>query len=165
MKIEQLQYLVEIAKTGYISEAAKNMHISQAAISKALANFENEYDVKLFNRNKNGTVLTDEGKEIIAIAADLLVRFHELEKKIKNKHLNEQKSVKISSTADLIASVLPEVLIAFKEKYPNHDIVIMQKDADEVLEDVKKEKADLGVASLHEDIISDETLSFETILE
>ncbi|WP_091021770.1 LysR substrate-binding domain-containing protein [Bacillus sp. UNCCL81] len=68
----------------------------------------------------------------------------------------------ISSTADLVVSVLPEILILFKRNYPKIDLIVTEKDADEVLQDVKEENVDLGLTSLFEETISD---SFETLFE
>ena len=62
MRIEQLLYLSEIAKTHSISIAANNLFVSQPAISTAIKKLEEELDVTLFSRSKNGVFLTPIGE-------------------------------------------------------------------------------------------------------
>lgn len=165
MYFEQIQYIVEIARTESITLAAKNNHVTQAAISKALSKIEKEYDIKLFHRNKKSTVPTKKGKEIISLATDLLAKYYELESKLNNHTYYEKNNIKISSTADVIINIIPDVLTVFKENNPTVNIVIAQEDAKKVLADVNEGKADIGFASLHEEIINDETLSFDILME
>ena len=42
MHIEQLEYIIEVAKQGTISKAAKTLHVSHSAISQAISNLELE---------------------------------------------------------------------------------------------------------------------------
>ncbi len=54
-----------------MTEAAKALFISQPAVSKALIQFENTLQVKLFIRDKqNGLVLTEVGKEMLSLVPD-----------------------------------------------------------------------------------------------
>lgn len=61
MNIEQLMYIVEVAKVRSLGEAAKTLNISQSALSQAITKFENELNIKIFNRTRAGTIPTKEG--------------------------------------------------------------------------------------------------------
>lgn len=65
MHLEQLKYIVEVAKTRSISIAAQNLHVSQSTISKAITNLEQELSIHLFTRSRLGAQPTTEGKNII----------------------------------------------------------------------------------------------------
>ncbi len=68
MRLEQLYYMIEIAKTHSFSIAAENLFIGQSTLSETIKKFEDELDVSLFSRSKNGVYLTPVGEEILEIA-------------------------------------------------------------------------------------------------
>ena len=59
MRLEQLQYLVEISNSKSISIASENLYISQPALSRAVKNLEEELGVTLLFRTVDGVRLTD----------------------------------------------------------------------------------------------------------
>ena len=54
MTLEQLTYLVEIAKYHSMSTAAKELHMTQQNISHAVKKLETELDLMLFERTPQG---------------------------------------------------------------------------------------------------------------
>lgn len=71
MRLEQLTYMIEIAKTHSFSLAAENLFIGQSTLSEAIKKLETELAVPLFTRTKNGVYLTDVGQEILDIALQM----------------------------------------------------------------------------------------------
>lgn len=74
MKLQQLRYLVEVARQGLnVSEAAEKLHTSQPGISKQIRLLEDELGVQVFIRNGKRVVdVTPPGKEILAISERIL---------------------------------------------------------------------------------------------
>ncbi len=68
MRLNQIQYVLEIAKTHSFSKASKKLFISQSALSTAVASLEEELGVTIFNRTSRGVFLTDDGEKIVAQA-------------------------------------------------------------------------------------------------
>jgi DNA-binding transcriptional LysR family regulator len=79
LQMEQLQYLVEIARAGSISAAALNLHVSQSAISKSLLRLEHNLGILLFNRLQTGVTPTETGKRFIDKANEILDKMQEFE--------------------------------------------------------------------------------------
>lgn len=77
MHIEQLEYIVEVTKTGSLSVASKNLHITQSALSQSIKQLEAEIGVKIFRRSSQGTIPTDEGKILIQKAKEVLNSLYE----------------------------------------------------------------------------------------
>lgn len=61
MKIEQIQYILEIHKTGSISRAAQNFYTSRPNVSNALRNLENELGFEILERETTGVKFTKKG--------------------------------------------------------------------------------------------------------
>lgn len=68
MTFQQLQYLLEVERTGSFSLAAKEMFVTQSTISNALTALEKELNCRIFVRSTRGLALTPEGKQVIAHA-------------------------------------------------------------------------------------------------
>lgn len=64
MRLEQLKYVIEIAKYNSIAIASEKLHISQPSLSVAIKQLENELNTTIFIRSRKGTTLTESGTEI-----------------------------------------------------------------------------------------------------
>ena len=70
MKLQQLRYLVEVAKQGLnVSEAAETLHTSQPGISKQIRLLEDELGIQVFIRNgKRVVAVSEPGEQVLRIA-------------------------------------------------------------------------------------------------
>ena len=64
MTIQQLQYVLEISRTGSVSKAAKTLYLSQPNLSNAIKNLENELGITIFERTPMGMQLTASGMKL-----------------------------------------------------------------------------------------------------
>lgn len=65
MTLQQLKYLLAVARYGSINAAAKSLYVSQPSISVAISSLENEFGFTIFERTSKGIIITKEGKELI----------------------------------------------------------------------------------------------------
>lgn len=65
MKLDQIAYVTEIAKTGSFSQAARNLYVSQPNLSYSIKQLEQEMGFDIFERNNSGVVITSRGKELL----------------------------------------------------------------------------------------------------
>lgn len=65
MRIDNLHYIIEIAKLGSISAAAKKLWIGPTSLSAVVRSIEQELGVKLFVRSPKGLALTEAGRELL----------------------------------------------------------------------------------------------------
>lgn len=93
MTFQQLQYLLEVNKTGSFTQAAANLFVTQSCISSAVASLEQELGVQIFHRSRKKLTPTDEGAHIIARANDILVNMHLM----KDKQSPRKSAVRICS--------------------------------------------------------------------
>lgn len=69
MTFQQLQYLLEVSRTGSISGAAKNLFLAQSSVSTSISNLEEELGFPVFTRSKKGVIPTAQGAEVLEQAA------------------------------------------------------------------------------------------------
>lgn len=148
MNLEQFEYVVAISKTGSISIAADQMHVSQAAISKSISKLEQELGFKLFTRSRLGTEPTHRGRIIIDKIYDILAKIEEIkeESQIESKLIEGE--VRFSVGPNFMA-VLTKSIILFKQDYPNVRLSISSKTSEEVIQDLKEDRTDLGLIYFH----------------
>lgn len=78
MDIQQLRCFVATAKYGKIQDAADSLFISRQAVSKTLAQLEDELQQPLFIRTHNGISLNEHGKRFLDRATALIRDFDAL---------------------------------------------------------------------------------------
>jgi len=151
MNFEQLHYIVEVAKMGSISIAAENLHVSQAAVSQGITNLEKELNMKLFNRSRRyGSIPTDQGKEVIKIAYEIIDKAQKIVDLSQASTNLSRGNLTIAAIPSLLMTYLPKALSKFKEDNPLVEIETMEKRTQEILNDIKNEKIDLGFIALHQ---------------
>jgi LysR family transcriptional regulator, hydrogen peroxide-inducible genes activator len=72
MTLTELSYVVALAHEQHFGRAAERCHVSQPTLSIAVKKLEEELDVTLFERCKNGVRITPLGERIVAMAGGVL---------------------------------------------------------------------------------------------
>ena len=71
MNLNQLKYIIEIAKTGSINHAAANLFISQSVLSTAVSRLEKEIGQTIFFRSNRGITLTPFGHTFVSYVTSI----------------------------------------------------------------------------------------------
>ena len=58
MRIDHLQFLIEVARCKSISTAARKLYISQTGLSAIINSIEAELNIQIFRRTNKGTLLS-----------------------------------------------------------------------------------------------------------
>ena len=121
MRLEQLQYFLEIAECHSINKAGQKLFISQPALSQAINDFEKELGLVLFTRSKKGTFLTPDGERVYRdlkpIITQLFSCYHQW-------RLPLLAADDLKGTVNILASplicniILDEILPLIKKNYP-----------------------------------------------
>ncbi|KGR90196.1 LysR family transcriptional regulator [Ureibacillus massiliensis 4400831 = CIP 108448 = CCUG 49529] len=148
MNFEQLEYLKEVIETKSMSIAAKNLHVTQSAISQSISLLEKEFGVQLFKRSRNGTIPTEEGKNIITKALEILIKTDELKEEIQSLKSSYIGELKIATVPSIFMTYLPKALSKFKKDFPQIKVTIMEMENKEVIEEVNENRVDLGLIAV-----------------
>ncbi len=71
-ELNQLHQLVTIANVGTISKAAEIIHLSQPALTRSMQRLESEWNVTLFDCQKNKVALNKTGELAVQYARRIL---------------------------------------------------------------------------------------------
>ena len=148
MNFTQLYYVKTITETGSITKAATLLHITQSALSQSISHLEDELNLKLFQRQKSGTTLTPQGKEIYPFILDLLEQESTLYEKIETLNSEMKGTLSIATVPSLFMTIVPSVMSTFKRDNPNIDVQITEAENDEVQRLVVSGEADIGLYTI-----------------
>lgn len=90
MNVFDFKVFKYVARLNSISLAAKELHMTQPAITHIINKLEKRYALTLFERSRQGTMLTENGKEFLVCVERLLMEYENLEETalhLKNKSL------------------------------------------------------------------------------
>ena len=71
MRMEHLQYLIEIGRRHSISAAAQELYLGQTTLSSIVKSAEDELGFPLFYRTHSGVQATAEGDEALSLIGDI----------------------------------------------------------------------------------------------
>lgn len=158
--LEHYKTFYTVAKLGNISDAAEKLFISQPAVTKSIKNLENSIGITLFHRSSRGVKLTYEGELVFNYVEKALLNIADGEKiidKLKNK---EAGSIKIGISTTLCKYYLVPKLKGFIAKYPDIEIRIINKSAQETIKLLADGDIDIGIVS---NILSHEDFNFKKL--
>lgn len=142
MNLQHLQYVTEIENCGSITKAADKLYVSQPYLSKILRETEEEFQITIFVRGKNGIQLTESGRLFIDMAKDLLDsagKFHKTFEERRDSYRLRISSCSSSHSMDAFVRMMqniPDVDLRFSYKEGNNQTVI---------NDIYTNSADIGV--------------------
>ena len=140
MRIEQLQYVLEIAHQKSFSIAAGNLHVSQQSLSQSIKSLETELDVTLFTRTNRGAHQTPEGEKVMDFARDVLARYDHLWEQLHPDTKSVSTVPKIDGHLVVFTcrafylSFLPDVVKAFLKYYPKVTLEVKEQDSKNIYE-------------------------------
>lgn len=116
MEIRQLEYFRKIAETGSINAAAKLLNMSQPPLSYQLKLLEEELDVRLFDRSRQGVSLTEAGKLLYQRSGELL-QFAD-SAKFEVAQTGKRQVLRLGMTSTTVGPILPKIAV-FTHMHPD----------------------------------------------
>ncbi|MGG6311998.1 LysR family transcriptional regulator [Paenibacillus macerans] len=126
MELRQLQYTLQIAEEKNFSRAADKLHIAQPSLSQQLSKLEQELGVKLFQRNTSTVELTYAGASFIEHAQKIMDAVAQLRQEMDDISQLRAGRVVVGSMPITGSHLLPYVLPAFKENYPDIQVTLLE---------------------------------------
>ncbi len=149
MNLQQLRYVSEVARRNLnVSEAAEALHTSQPGVSKQIRALEEELGAAIFVRQgRRFTALTDAGREIVAAVDRILAEVANL-KAVGEEFAHHAKgSLAVAVTHTQARYALPSVVTAFKKRFPEVRLKLLQGNPHQLAGMVVAGEADVAIAT------------------
>lgn len=148
IEVHELRVFLAAAEDENFSAAARKLHLSQPAISFQIQGLEQRLGVQLFQRNGKRITLTEAGHNLLPLAREMV----NLSARIEETMCAEQGIVKGHITIGCSTSpgkyVLPRLIGAFRQKYPDAHFSVQVMTRQTVEEHLLTKQLHIGVLGL-----------------
>ncbi len=149
MKLQQLRYLVEVARQGLnVSEAAEALYTSQPGVSKQIKLLEDELGIIVFERSgKRLTGVTEPGKAVLEISGRILREADNLKRVGEEYAGGDSGSLNLATTHTQARYALPTVVQRFVGTHGKVRLSLHQGNPVQIAQWVLAGEADIGIAT------------------
>ncbi|MQS52700.1 LysR family transcriptional regulator [Companilactobacillus mishanensis] len=147
MRIQQLEYLETIVRTGSINEAAKQLYLTQPSLSNAIKELEQEMGITILVRSKLGVSLTTDGREFMIYARQVLDQVQLLQGRYEKKVVRKQAfSVSAQHYAFVVHAFVQLIKTVNADEY---QFTLRETETENILSDITSFKSELGILYLN----------------
>lgn len=167
IRLRQLTYLVEAARSGSLLRAAQRLHVSQPAITNGLHELEQNLGAKLLDRNRQGVELTAYGKVFIHHAINVLSEINAGVSHLEAVLKAERGQVTFGVPPIISFGIIPLALARFKRGHPDVAVIVNPANIDALLPSLRLAELDFvfggagaaeQMADIHYDVLFQERL-------
>lgn len=147
MEMQQLRYVVAVARAGNFSRAAEQCHVSQPSLSQQIQKLEEELGERLFDRMKREAKLTSHGEVFLRRAVKILEEVDAAKREAADTQDLLRGTLTIGVLPTIAPYLLPDVMTAFTEKFPGVEMVVQEDTTSQLLKLAHSYEVDLVLAS------------------
>ena len=147
MNIQQLEYILAVDQLKSFSKAADYCHVTQATLSAMVKKLEEQLDIVIFDRKANPIATTENGREILIQAQQVVAHANALLSSSKAINQKVEGRVKMGVIPTIASSILPLIMKPLVEKYPLLHLEIQELTTNQLIKDLREGKLDVGILS------------------
>lgn len=141
----RLHVFRQVAEQRSLTRASKALRLSQPAVTKHIKLLEEELRLPLFVRSSHGVELTDAGtiflKHVQATERERAGILQQLQAPVGKL----AGGIRLGGSMTIVSYYLPEMLLAFKNKYPDVTCAVVEGNTDFILGLLLDQRIDLGL--------------------
>jgi DNA-binding transcriptional LysR family regulator len=145
IELRQLRYFIAVAEEKHFGRAALRLHMTQPPLSQTIQGLEQMLGTTLFARTKRSVALTPAGMALLPEAQRIVQQAAALPELAQRAASGSAGLLSLSfiSTADY--SILPPLLLRFRERFPQVRIDLREATTDIQLDELMLDKIDAGL--------------------
>ena len=139
MNLQFVKYFVTLAEIGNFTQAAQKVHVVQSTFSTGVKKLEQQLNCKLFYRNNRQVQLTDEGKQLLPKAKQLLSVWNDMESVFSEEYC---KPLKLGTVSEIDFNAVVPMMKSYHELYPQIETQIIEDSEVKLHQMLKSESID-----------------------
>ena len=148
MDTNSLKTFVIAAESSSFSLAAERLFLTQPAISKRIANLEQQLDCRLFDRIGRKVSLTEAGQILLPKARTILLEFDDTRRQLTNRAGRVDGTLSLATSHHISLHRLPPVLRQFTNDYTDVTLDLQFSESEVAYEAVRNGDLELAVITL-----------------
>jgi len=147
MSIRKYQAFLKVVDLGSISRAADQLGYTQSAVSRMVADIEDEWGFNLLHRSRGGLSLSSEGIAMLPYIKELCNKYQCMQERADDLRGLETGFIRIGSCASVSTQLLPTILKEFKNRYPGIDFQLKNMEYSDTEDAILAGEIDCGFIS------------------
>jgi DNA-binding transcriptional LysR family regulator len=146
VRIEQLEYLAEVARLGSFRRAAEVLHISQPALSESVRSLERELGIDLLERGRHGATVSSPGRELLPHILTVLDSVDRLRQAAGEQH-RSIRMIRVGTVNTATVPLLTPAIRQFRETHRATQVEIIGAQQEEIHRAILAGSFDLGLVN------------------
>ncbi|MBQ7448075.1 MAG: LysR family transcriptional regulator [Eubacterium sp.] len=143
MTLQQLHYVLVIAKVGSLNKAAERLYVTQPSLTGAVHELEKEIGIRIFHRSNRGMTVTPEGTEFLAHARQLYEQYELLLQRYDDSKKRKKKFSVSTQHYTFAVKAFANTVRHFDSLL--FDFSILETKTRQVIEDVAQLRSEIGI--------------------
>ncbi len=144
IELRHVRCFIAVAELLHFRKAAEKLNIAQPALTRTIHQLEDIVGVKLLERTTRKVTLTHAGQELLAGFVDVQSSLEQAIKRVEKSEAGEKGQLTIGYTDFAINDVLPSIVKAFRQTYPEVSVNLNHGFTTHQLKDVHNGSLDFG---------------------
>lgn len=136
-----LQHFLAFATTDSLPKAAEKLGVNRSTVSRRIADLEKSFGAALFERRGRNLVLTQSGREVLAVAEGIDGALQGLERRVYGRDARIEGTIRLTLTSG-VAKLIAADVAAFMAEHPS---VVVEMNVTNAAEDLDLMEADVAI--------------------
>jgi DNA-binding transcriptional LysR family regulator len=145
MNLHHLRVFLTVAEHEHVTRAAEELQLSQPAVTKIIQNLEHDTGLELVERHGRHIVLTHAGRVLHSYARRVFTLEREMEETLATLRDDHSGEITFAANPTTAAYLLPPIVAAFRERYPQVLLHIGVLNSHEIVEQIVNWILDFGL--------------------
>ena len=147
MQIESLKVYCDLAETESFTKAAQINEVTQSAVSQQISSLERQFKSLLIERSKKKFRLTREGQVLYDYSKQIIANYESLHSRLQELKDIISGTIRVATIYSIGLHDLPPYIKRFLKTYPTVNVHVEYRRANQVYEDVLGNVVDLGLVA------------------
>lgn len=119
MTLNDAAIFVAVVQAGSFSAAAKELRMPTSTVSRSVSNLEARLGTQLLHRSTRSMALTDLGQRYFDEVEGAVIAIKDAAGRLTQDEARIKHRLKLIASPDMGTEILPEILVPFRNRYPN----------------------------------------------
>lgn len=148
MNLNHLRAFVTVADCLSFSRAADRLHVSQPALSNQIRLLEEDFDAKLFVRNRRAVSLSAVGKDILEDSERLLDSVEDIRQRVRRASAGAIGTLRIGFVASATTELIPRLTVTLRKRMPDVSLQLKNVPTSLQIDALRQRTLDVGIVRL-----------------
>lgn len=148
ISLKQIHYALAVERHLHFKRAAEECNISQSALSTALSEMEKQLGFQVFERDNRKVLVTPLGRQVLDRAREIELQMEDLKKLADAQREPLSTPLSLGVIPTIGPYLLPRVLPALQQRYPDLQLDILEDQSAEVLDQLRRGALDAAIIAL-----------------